>query len=44
MTYKDYADNSDDLTLLANTPAKSEFLLHSLEHVGKGIDLYVKAD
>ena len=29
---------------LANIPAQAEFLLHSLEQVARGIDLYVNSD
>ena len=38
------ADNTDDIVLLANTPAKAESLLHSLEQVARGIGLYVNSD
>ena len=41
ITDADYADN---ITLLTNTPAKAETLLHSLERAAGGIGLYVKAD
>ena len=36
--------NADDIALLANTPAKTETLLHGLERVAAGIGLYVNAD
>ena len=32
-----YADYADDITLMANTPAQAESLLHSLEQVAGGI-------
>ena len=38
------AGYADDITLLANTPAQSETLLHSLEWVAAGIGLHVNAD
>ena len=38
------ADYADDITLLANTPAQAETLLHSLERAAAGIDLHVNAD
>ena len=37
-------DDSDDITLLANTPAQAESLLHSLERAAAGIGLHVNAD
>ena len=36
-----YADYTDDLMLLANTPAQAESLLQSLEQAAEGISLYV---
>ena len=38
------AGYTDDIALLANTPAQAETLLHSLERAAVGIWLYVKAD
>ena len=35
------ADYADDIALLANAPAQSETLLHSLERAATGIGLYV---
>ena len=35
------ADYADDITLLANSPAQTESLLHSLKRVAGGIDLHV---
>ena len=35
------ADYADDIALLANTPAQTETLLHSLERAAAGIGLYV---
>ena len=35
--------DADDIALLANTPAKAETLLHSLERAAAGIGLYVNA-
>ena len=35
------ADYTDDLVLLANTPAQAKSLLHSLEQAAGGIYLYV---
>ena len=35
---------TDDIALLANTPAQAESLLHSLEWGAGGIDLHVNAD
>ena len=37
------ADYADDIAHLANTPAQSETLLHSLEQAAAGIDLPVNA-
>ena len=37
------ADYTDDIALLANTPAKAETLLHSLELAAAGIGLHVNA-
>ena len=36
-------DNTDDIALLANTPAQVETLLHSLERAAAGIGLHVNA-
>ena len=36
-------DYSDDIALLANTPAQAETLLHSLERAAAGISLHVNA-
>ena len=38
------ADYSDDIALLANTPAQAKSLLHSLERAASGIGLHVNAD
>ena len=38
------ADYADDLTLLANTPAQAQSILHSLEWEAGGIGLHVNAD
>ena len=38
------ADYTDDVALLANTPAQAESLLHSLERAAAGIGLLVNAD
>ena len=38
------ADYADDITLLANTPAQLETLLHGLEQAAGGISLHVNAD
>ena len=38
------AEDTDDMTLLANTPTQAESLLHSLEQAAGGIDLHVNAD
>ena len=38
------ADYTDDIALLANSPAKAESLLHSLERAAGGIGLHVNAD
>ena len=38
------ADYTDDLALLANTPAQGEFLLCSLEQVAESISLYLNAN
>ena len=38
------ADYTDDITLLANTPAQAETLLHSLERAAAGIGLNVNAN
>ena len=38
------ADYTDDIALLANTPAQVEFLLHYLEPAAGGIGLHVNAD
>ena len=35
------ADYTDDIALLANTPAQAETLLHSLERAAAGIGLHV---
>ena len=37
-------DYADDEALLANTPAQTEYLLHSLEQAAGSIGLHVKAD
>ena len=37
-------DYANDITLLANTLAQAETLLHSLERAAGGIDLHVNAD
>ena len=41
ITNADYADN---ITLLTNTPAQAESLLHCLEQAAGGIGLHVNAD
>ena len=41
ITDTDYTDN---IALLANTPAKAKTLLHSLEQAADGINLHVNAD
>ena len=38
------ADYTDDIVLLANTPAEAETLLHNLERAAAGVGLYVNAD
>ena len=38
------ADYADDIALLANTPAQTESLLHSLVWVAGGIGLHVNVD
>ena len=38
------ADNTDDIALLANTPAQAETLLHSLERAAADIGLHDNAD
>ena len=38
------ADYTNDIALLANTPAQAETLLHSLEQAAAGIGLHVNAD
>ena len=38
-----YADNADDIAILANAPAQGETLLHSLERAAAGIGLHVNA-
>ena len=38
------ADYTDDIALLANTPAQAKTLLHSLEQAAGGIGLHVNAD
>ena len=38
------SDNVDNLALLANAPAPTESLLHSLEQPAKGICLWVNPD
>ena len=38
------ADSTDDIALLANTPAQAKTLLHSLERATVGIGLHVNAD
>ena len=38
------AGYADDITLLANTPAQAETLLHSLERAAAGIGLHANAD
>ena len=38
------ADYADDIALLANTPARAETMLHSLEPAVAGIGLNVNAD
>ena len=37
-------DYTDDIALLANTPAQAETLLHSLELAAAGIGFHVNAD
>ena len=37
-------DYTDDIALLANTPARAETLLHSLEWAAAGIGLHLNAD
>ena len=37
-------DYTDDIALLANTPAQAETLLHSLEQAAAGIGLQVHRD
>ena len=37
-------DNTDDLALLANTPAQAEFILHRLEQVAGSIGFYVNTN
>ena len=36
------ADDTDDLTLLANTPVQAKYLLHSLKQAVGSIGLYMK--
>ena len=38
------ADNTDDIALLGNTPAKAETLRHTLKRAAAGINLHVNAD
>ena len=38
------ADYTDDIALLANTPAQAKTLLHSLKWAAAGIGLYVNVD
>ena len=38
------ADYADDISLLVNTPAQAESLLHSLERAVAGIGLHVNAN
>ena len=38
------ADHTDDLALLANTPAQAGFLLYSLEQTAEGSGLYMNAN
>ena len=38
------SDYADDIALLANTPAQTETLLHSMEWVADGIGLHFNAD
>ena len=38
------ADDTDDLVLLANTPAQAQFLLHCLKQAAKSIGLYANLD
>ena len=38
------ADYANDIVLLANSPAQTESLLHSLEQATGGIGLYVNID
>ena len=37
-------DNTDDLALLANTPAQAKSLLHSLKEEAGGISLYMNTN
>ena len=37
-------DYTDDIALLANTPAQAQSLLHSLEQAADGIGLHVNTD
>ena len=37
-------DNTDDLSLLTNSPAQPEFLLHSLEQITRSIGLNVNTN
>ena len=39
-----YVDYADDVVLLANTLAHSEFLLYNLEQTAEGINLHVNAN
>ena len=39
-----HADYTDDIQLLANSPAQAESLLHSLERAAGGIGLHVNTD
>ena len=41
---KTNTDYTDDLALLANTPAQAESLLHSLGQAASGIGLYMNSD
>ena len=38
------ADYTDDIALLANSPARAKTLLHSLEQAAGGVGLHVNAD
>ena len=38
------ANYAYDITLIANTPAQAECLMHSLEQTAKNIGLYVNSD